>query len=107
MQAGPVSRTPRKYVRFSVRGSSVLVLVIAAALGWLVRSARIQGEAVAAITNAGGEVNYNWEWRNGTPIPGGQPWAPKRMVDLVGLDYFEDHRRGGCPSAGPLKPRET
>ncbi len=88
MQASPVARTPRKLLRFSVRGLILLVLAIGAALGWLVRSARIQREAVAAITKAGGEVNYNWEWSNGTPISGGKPWAPKRLVDLVGLDYF-------------------
>jgi hypothetical protein len=44
----------RKFLRFSVRGLIVLVLVIGAALGWFVRGARTQRDAVAAIERAGG-----------------------------------------------------
>jgi hypothetical protein len=36
-------------LRFSVRGLIVLVIVAGAALGWIVRQAHIQGDAVAAI----------------------------------------------------------
>ncbi len=61
-QPNPVSRPRRRFLRFSVRGLIVLVLVIGAWLGWMVRSARIQREAVAAIENAGGEVLYDREW---------------------------------------------
>ena len=49
MPAVPVARPWRRFLRFSVRGLIVLVLVIGVWLGWLVRSARIQREAVAAI----------------------------------------------------------
>ncbi len=68
----------------------VLVLVIGAGLGWIVRSARIQREAVAAIHNAGGYVDYNdndIEW-------GGRSWgwntlASSRDVigEHIGIDY--------------------
>ena len=51
-QARPVRRPWRRSLRFSVRGLIVLVLVIGAGLGSLVRSARIQREAVAAIKNS-------------------------------------------------------
>jgi hypothetical protein len=84
----PVSRPWGRFLRFSVRGLIVLVLVIGGWFGWIVRSARLQREAVAAITKAGGTVTYNWEWRNGKSTPGGKPWAPKRLVDLLGVDYF-------------------
>jgi internalin A len=84
----PVSRPWRKYLRISVRGLIVLVLVIGAGLGWIVRSARIQREAVAAIENAGGSVTYDWEWSNGKSIPAGKPWAPRWLTDLIGVDYF-------------------
>ena len=87
-QAKPVSRPWRRFLRFSVRGLIVLVLVIGGWLGWLVRSARIQREAVAAIKNAGGTVKYDWEWSNGSMIPAGKPWAPRWLVDLIGVDYF-------------------
>ncbi len=78
----------RRYLRFSVRGLIVLVLVIGGWLGWIVRSARIQREAVAAIKDARGQVWYDWEWSSGEPIPDGKPWAPKFLVDLIGVDYF-------------------
>ena len=68
--ANPVSRPWRRYLRFSVRGLIVLVLVIGGWLGWIVRSARIQRDAVAAIQNAGGVVMYDWEWKNEEGFPG-------------------------------------
>ena len=53
--ANPASRPLRRFLRFSVRGMIVLVLLIGCWSGWLVRSARIQREAVAA-TLVGGSV---------------------------------------------------
>ncbi len=85
-QAKPVSRPWRRFLRVSMRGLIVLVLVVGSGLGWLVRSARIQRDAVAAITKAGGSVQYNWEWANGKPLAGGRPWVPRRMIDLIGVD---------------------
>jgi hypothetical protein len=87
-QAKLVARPWRRFIRFSVRGLTVLVLVIGAGLGWLVRGARIQREAVAAITSAGGTVYYDWERSNQKPIPGARPWAPRWLVDRIGVDYF-------------------
>ena len=84
----PLSRPWWNYVRFSLRAQIVLVLLIGAGLGWLVRSAHVQRDAVAAIRNAGGVVLYDWEWNNGKSIPGGKPWAPKWLVGLIGVDYF-------------------
>jgi hypothetical protein len=84
-------RTPhpwRRYLRFSVRGLIVVVLVVGAGLGWIVHQAHVQRDAVAAIKKAGGSVYYDWEWRIGKPIPGGRPWAPSWLVDLIGPDYF-------------------
>jgi internalin A len=88
MSFEPVSRPWRRFLRVSVRGLIVLVLVIGAGLGWFVRNARIQRNAVAAITRAGGFVLYNWEDRNWNNIPGGKPWTPRWIVDLIGVDYF-------------------
>jgi len=83
MLAGPVSRPWRKYLRFSVRGLIVLVMVIGVGLGLLVRSAHIQRDAVAAIVNARGLVYYDWQ-----DLPGGELWAPSWLVDLIGVDFF-------------------
>jgi internalin A len=87
-QVKPVRLGWRRFLRFSVRGLVVVVLVIGAGLGWFVRGARIQREAVAAITKAGGSVYYDWEWSDGKHIPTGRPWAPKWLTDRVGVDYF-------------------
>ena len=62
-QANPESRLWRRLQRFSVRGMIVVVLLVGGSLGWFVRSARIQREAVAAIEKAGGGVSYDWERR--------------------------------------------
>ncbi len=77
--AKPVSRPWRRYLRFSVRGLIVLVLVIGAWLGWLARSALIQRDAVAAITKAGGSAFYEEDIRGPTPANG----RPANWVDFI------------------------
>jgi hypothetical protein len=71
-----------------VRGLIVLVLVIEAGLGWIVREADVQRNAVAAVKKNGGSVAYSWNFRDGISIPRGKPWAPRWLVDLIGVDYF-------------------
>jgi hypothetical protein len=83
-----ISRTCLRYVRFSVRGLIVLVLVIGAWLGWIVNEAHVQRDAVLAIKAAGGRLDYDWEWSNGKSIPRGEPWAPQWLVNLIGVDLF-------------------
>jgi hypothetical protein len=43
-----------------MRGLIVLVLVIGGGLGWVVREAHMQRDAVAAVVKAGGTVLYDW-----------------------------------------------
>ena len=50
----------------SVRGLLVFVVAVGAVLGWAVRGARIQREAVKAIENNGGGAFYDWQWKGGT-----------------------------------------
>jgi hypothetical protein len=78
----------RRRFRISVRGLSVVVLIIGAGLGWIVHPARIQREAVAAIRKDGGAALYDWEWKNGAFQRDGKPSAPKWLVDSLGVDYF-------------------
>ncbi len=87
MLAGSVSRRWWRYLRFNVRGLIVLVLVVGAGLGWVVRSARIQREAVAAIKSAGGHVEYDADRSNETAISVRRR-APRWLVDFLGVDYF-------------------
>jgi internalin A len=86
--------TPKKYrwwnrLRISVGAFLALVLVIGGWLGWIVRSGRIQRDAVAAIRRAGGQVWYEWEYQDGRFHMGEFycPW-PKWLVDHVGVDYL-------------------
>ena len=78
----------RRYVRFRLRALIVLVLCISCGLGVLVHEARVQREAVAAIERTGGTVYYNWTWNHDRFIPPSKPWAPRRLIDFVGIDYF-------------------
>ena len=77
-------------MRFSLRGLIVLVLIVGCWLGWMVRSAQIQRAAVAAIERSGGWVWYDWHFNNGSVVRNAKPWAPKWLVDRVGVDYFGD-----------------
>ena len=86
--------TPKKHrwwnrLRISVGAFLALVLVISGWLGFFVRSGRIQRDAVAAISRAGGQVWYEWEYQDGKYYMGEFhcPW-PKWLVDHVGVDYL-------------------
>ncbi len=83
----PLKPTPRKYLRVSLRSLLVLVLIIAAWLGWLVHSARVQRDAVAAIQKREGTARYDWERKDGRNIPNGEPWLPKWLVQQIGIDF--------------------
>ena len=65
----PLGTSRRRWLRISVRGLIILVLVIGGWLGWAVHNARIQREAVAAVERAGGEVMYDWQWQYNAPAP--------------------------------------
>jgi Leucine Rich repeat len=70
-----------------VRGLIALVLITGAWLGWLVRSARIQRDAVATITRADGAVKYDWGWTSGQYIPGEKPSHAGWLAKRLGVDY--------------------
>src|SRR5262249_30055086 len=93
----PERRPWRRHLRFRVRVLIVFVLLVGGWLGWIVRSARIQRDAVVAIYDAGGFVEcYDWGWDNGRCIPtAGEPWAPRWLVDRIGFDYF-GHVASAC-----------
>ena len=86
--ANLASRPWRRSLRFSVRGMIVVVLVIGIWLGWLVRGARIQRDAVAAIEGAGGRVKYDFEWTDGNTLTAGEYPTPAWPANLIGVDCF-------------------
>jgi len=71
----------------------LVVLILGAWLGWFVRNARIQHDAVAAIQQAGGSVFYDVERQNAGPSPYDKPWTPMRLLDgkLWGPKWLIDH----------------
>ncbi len=100
----------RLRVRISMRTLMVLVLLIGGGLGWVVRGARIQREAVAAIENEGG-VYYDWQWdlEKDTVLDPSKARlsTPKWLIDWVGVDYF--HRVHGIMLGtrfGPAIPED-
>ena len=68
------------YVRFSVRGLIVLVLLAGGILGWIVNQAHVQRDAVAAIRRANGNIDYDLN-------PNRRPWWLRWLGDRLGLDY--------------------
>jgi Leucine-rich repeat (LRR) protein len=84
----PVSPGWRRLLRLNVRGLLVLVLLVALGLGWTVRSARIQREAVTAIRIAGGRVTYDRGQKIGPSIPKQETRPPEWLLNAVGADYF-------------------
>jgi hypothetical protein len=83
-----VSHLWQRRLRFSVRGLIGVVLLIGGWLGWILLSAQIQREAVAAIERAGAWVEYDCEWQTGKSEPGGKHSTRGRFVDFVGVDLF-------------------
>jgi hypothetical protein len=77
----------------------VLVLVIGAGLGFLVRTGHLQREAVAAVRQEGGWVAYDWIGTNGKVIPQSESQVPSWLADLVAADYFGDVTDVGLASS--------
>ena len=75
MPAGPVSRPWKRLLRLRVRGLIVLVLVLGAGLGWLVRMLGSGARRWRRSRDAGGLVDYDWEHSNRASIRGGKPWG--------------------------------
>jgi hypothetical protein len=78
----------RHWLRFSVRTLMIVLALFACTIGWLVHSAQVQRDAVEAIEATSGAVSYVWQYKDGDEISNGRPWAPKWLVDLLGVDYF-------------------
>jgi internalin A len=88
VQPKPASRSPRRLLRLSVRGLIVLVLLLGGSMGWIVRSARIQHDAVAAIMRAGGLVKYDQGWTKTNMVHSASAPKPGWLVNRIGVDYL-------------------
>ena len=91
----PKSR--RRWLRLSVRGLVILVLLICCWLGWEVHQAQVQREAVAAIRRVNGNVEYNLD-------PSRSPAWLKWLADRLGLDYVSHVIHVDLVGVGPDGP---
>jgi internalin A len=84
----PAAQPWRRYLRFGMQGLIVLVLLIGAGMGWIVRQARVQREAVAAIVKAGGSAYYESDLKTGFSAKELSRWR-KWIADRIGIDYVD------------------
>jgi hypothetical protein len=74
----PGPPTPRRWLRFSLRGAMLLMLLAALLLAWKVNQVSAKRRAVAEIERVGGQVVFF------------EPWGPVWLHQLIGEDYFAD-----------------
>ena len=77
----------RRWFRLSVRGLLVLVLVFASGMGWIVRQANVQRDAVAAIDKVG-ETHYDSDPSAGSSRNQLSGWK-QRIGEYIGIDYVD------------------
>jgi Leucine-rich repeat (LRR) protein len=77
----------RLWLRVSLRTLAMLVLVIGVWLGWTVRDARVQRQALNAIAQSNNEVEFGWVFYNGASSAD-ELSVPDWLVDRLGVDYF-------------------
>jgi hypothetical protein len=94
MSSAPASpQLLRRFARFNLRTFLIAVTLFCVLLAWWLHRARQQREAVKTIATAGGWVHYDYEIkdiRSGVVDPDAQPWEPRRLLDLIGIDFCHD-----------------
>ena len=75
-------------LQVSVRAMMIVVLAIGAWIGWLTHCARVQRDAVAAITRSGGFVLYDGKMWDPVQSGRGGPFVWHWLVELIGIDYL-------------------
>ena len=79
----------RGWLTVSIRAMMCVVLVIAIGLGWVVRRAHAQREAVAEIRRLHGIFTYDWRISNDRIARNSTPPGPKWLRQLVGDEPFQ------------------
>ena len=98
-----VSLMFRRRFQFSIRSLLVFVLVCAVVCSWFAvrtKQARRQREVVEIISKKGGMVLYAYECFIFDPfLVSPEPSAPAWLIDLLGVDFFEDVTGVNCGSS--------
>jgi hypothetical protein len=82
------ARWLKRTLRFTVGMFMILTAIFAVLLAWVVNGAREQAKTVKAIEAAGGEAIYPSQLSGRRAATAWRP--PKRLVDWLGADAFED-----------------
>src|SRR3954451_6782683 len=80
----------RRRLRISLRVVMLLVLIVAVWMGGLVTKARRQREAVESVRRFGGDVEYDWEYKDIGKVTPTEPNAPRWLRGLLGDEYFQE-----------------
>ena len=92
----------RRWYQFRMRTLLVFVTLCAVACGWFVakmQRARKQEEAIKAIREAGGYIQYRYGWfATGSAKERNRQPGPAWMVKLLGFDFFAKARGAHVPN---------
>lgn len=101
--------SPRRFLTFSLRTIFVLLTLFAVWLGFVVRRAHKQRDAVHAIEALGGAAIYDWQqdppagvFTAYPPPVAGQPPGPAWLRRMVGDDFFQNV--SGVDFGSPIAP---
>ncbi len=89
----PIADPPRKRRRwfaFRLRTFFILLTAFGVWLGLHLRAAKLQKDSVAAFQAVGGECYYDFQYRDGKSDPRLTSSVPKRLRDLLGVDFFHN-----------------
>ena len=94
---GLIAAANRCWLSGGAFAQAVFVLAIACmcVYGAWEQSVGTQRKAALAITKAGGNVYYDWQWQNGGALPPGtKPWRPRVAREDARPRLFRKYRRG-------------
>lgn len=84
--------TPVRRRRLAVRVVVGVLLVAGMVCGWTAmgrQQARKQTEAIQAVTRAGGNVYFDYQWKDGKLVADGRPQQAAWLRKLVGSGFFD------------------
>ena len=95
MTSNPSSPPRRRWLRVSLRGLMILVLLLGGVAGWVANTIRTRREAIAVVKAAGGGVTFDYMRQEvgtnpqGRPIYRKEPDAPAILRRWLGDELFQ------------------
>lgn len=85
-------RPHRRWLRLSLQGLLILVVLIAIPIGWVAHLIRTQRQAIAAVRAAGGQVQFDYQGQlvGKQFIRRSEPAAPRWVRRVLGDELFQD-----------------